>query len=225
MENIETSTAVVPSENANSQTIPTDNSNAATPAPATIPAENALTSAPTLAQRVVKINKIQFHLQNMANSAIIIGQELIECKKEVGHGNWAIWLEKNFKFNQQTANRFMRVAERFSKLSINAQFSSTQMITMLALPAREEEKFIAEKAAECTPVEDMTVKKLHEEIKNWKAEAEKNKKESQKYKAESEEKAAEIENQYLQKLKSNSVRGQILFHVQILRNFKRNFIS
>ena len=29
-------------------------------------------------QRVVKI---QYHLQNMGNSAIIIGQELIECKK------------------------------------------------------------------------------------------------------------------------------------------------
>jgi len=34
----------------------------------------------TLDQRVIKI---QFHLQNMANSAIIIGQELTECKKEV----------------------------------------------------------------------------------------------------------------------------------------------
>ena len=107
----------------------------------------------------------------MRQSAIIIGQELIECKKEVGHGNWATWLEKNFKFNQQTANRFMRVAERFGKLSIDAQFNSTQMIAMLALPVGDEETFIAEKAAQGTPVEDMTVKKLREEIKNWKQKA------------------------------------------------------
>ena len=156
---------------------------------------NAVAPAPTLAQRVVKI---QFHLQNMAQSAIIIGQELIECKKEVGHGNWANWLDAHFKFNQQTANRFMRVAERFGKLSINAQFNSTQMITMLALPEGEEEKFIADKAAAGTPVEDMTVKKLRAEIKDWKAQADKNKQEAKKYKAESEEKDAEIEHQVAQ---------------------------
>ena len=111
MKNTETSTAVVPSENANSQTIPTDNSNAATPTPAIIPVENALTSAPTLAQRVVKI---QFHLRNMAQSAIIIGQELIECKKEVGHGNWANWLKDNFNLTDRTARQFIQIAEHFS---------------------------------------------------------------------------------------------------------------
>ena len=52
----------------------------------------------TLDQRVVKI---QFHLQNMAQSAIIIWQDLIECKKEVGHGNWANWLEENFKLKKK----------------------------------------------------------------------------------------------------------------------------
>ena len=82
----------------------------------------------------------------MAQSTIIIGQELIECKKEVGHGNWANWLD--------------------------SQFNSTQMITMLVLPEGEEENFLADKATEGTPVEDMTVKILHTEIKNWKAEAE-----------------------------------------------------
>ena len=43
------------------------------------------------------------------------------------------------------------------------------MLELLALPDGETEKFIAEKAAEGTPVEDMTVKKLRKkgEKKEW----------------------------------------------------------
>ncbi len=160
----------------------------------------------TLDQHVIKI---QFHLQNMANSAIIIGQELTECKKEVekefGYGYWGKWLEDNFHLKERMARNFMQVAERFGVRHLNAELNQTQLIAMLALPEGEEEKFIAEKAAEGTPVQDMTVKTLRAEIKNWKAESEKNKKESQKYKAESEEKAAEIEQQYAQ---INSLRNE-----------------
>ena len=123
----------------------------------------------TLDQRVVKI---KFYLNQTAQNIIEIGKELTAAKQEVGHGNWANWLEENFQLNQQTANRFMRVAERFGKLSINAQFNSTQMIVMLSLPERETEKFIAEKAAAGTPVENMSVKTLRAEVKDWKAEYE-----------------------------------------------------
>ena len=156
---------------------------------------NAVAPAPTLAQRVVKI---QFHLQNMAQSAIIIGQELIECKKEVGHGNWANWLQKNFNLSQSSANKFMSVANRFGNSKSTWNLNPTQMWEIIALPAGEEENFIAEKAAAGTPVEDMTVKKLRAEIKDWKDKAEKNKKEAKKYKADAEKKDAEIEHQVAQ---------------------------
>ena len=108
---------------------------------------NAVAPAPTLAQRVVKI---QFHLQNMAQSAIIIGQELIECKKEVGHGNWANWLKENFNLSERTARQFMQIYERFSansKRQTSAVFDNltySQMVQMLSLPKGEEENFIAE---------------------------------------------------------------------------------
>ena len=94
----------------------------------------------------------------------------------------------------------MAIAERFgdSKTKSISFLGTTKMISLLALPEGEEENFIAEKAAAGTPVEDMTVKKLRAEIKDWKAQADKNKKEAKKYKAESEEKDAEIENQVAQ---------------------------
>lgn len=127
---------------------------------------NAATPAPTLEQRVIKI---QFHLQNIANSAIIIGQELIECKKEVGHGNWGNWLKDNFNLSQDTATNFMKIAERFSNSESIRNLGVTQIIQLLKLPAGEEENFIAEKAAEGNPVEKMTIKQEREEIKKYKA--------------------------------------------------------
>ena len=93
----------------------------------------------------------------------------------------------------------MNIAKRFGSNSETFRnLGYSQMIQLLKLPAGEEEKFIADKAANGTPVEDMTVKKLRAEIKDWKAQADKNKKEAKKYQAESEEKDAEIENQVAQ---------------------------
>ena len=43
----------------------------------------------------------------------------------------------------------------------------------MALPAGEEKQFIAEMAAKGTPVEDMTIKQLRNEIKHWKDVSEK----------------------------------------------------
>ena len=92
---------------------------------------NAVAPASTLAQRVVKI---QFHLQNMAQSAIIIGQELIECKKEIGHGNWTIWLKENFNLSQESARKFMKIAERF----VNSK--STWILEFWQNPRRQAKK-------------------------------------------------------------------------------------
>lgn len=130
-------------------------------------AESAIANlaVPTLAQRVIKI---QMCLRNIGQSVFVIGQELIECKKEVGHGEWQNWLESNFRLSQQTARKFMQIVERFGKTLDVERFQVSQMTEMLSLPAGDEENFIAEKAAEGTPVEGMTVKKLREEIKKWK---------------------------------------------------------
>ena len=161
----------------------TATANAAATTPTTANSETALTTtnaatpATTLAQRVIKI---QFHLQNIGNSIIIIGQELIECKKEVGHGNWTNWLKENFKLKKSTAANFMAIAERFSNFQTSGNFSQSQLVEMLALPAGEEEKFIEQKAAEGNPVENMTIKQEREEIKKYKAKIEQLDKDNQK---------------------------------------------
>jgi hypothetical protein len=44
-------------------------------------------------------------------NVIEIGGRLIECKEIVGHGNFGLWLRTEFDWTDQTARRFMQVAE------------------------------------------------------------------------------------------------------------------
>lgn len=113
--------------------------------------------------------EIKFHLGQMAGHAIEIGKLLIQAKSQVEHGDWQNWLIKNFNLGQSSANKFMKIAERFGTKSESIpNLGTTQLITMLALPEGEEEKFMAEKSAENNPVEDMTIKELKAEIKDYK---------------------------------------------------------
>ncbi len=121
--------------------------------------------------------EIKFYVNQWGQNTIEIGKRLIAAKELVAHGDWQNWLEVNFNLTERTAQNFMRIAERFGKTKLISDLNSTQMIAMLSLPKGEEEKFIAEKAAEGTPVEDMTVKNLREEVAKWKADFEKQKSE------------------------------------------------
>ena len=70
------------------------------------------------------------------------------------------------------ATKFMKCAKHFSNLATSQHLKPSQMIELLALPAEETEKFLASKAAEGTPVEEMTVKILREKIAEYKAKME-----------------------------------------------------
>jgi len=114
-------------------------------------------------------SEIKFYISVANQSIIEVGKRLNLVKAKLPHGDWARWLKDNFDFTQQTANRFMRVAERFGKLNIDVKFNTTQYIALLDLPADETEKFIAEKAAAGTPVEEMKAKQLRDEISLYKS--------------------------------------------------------
>lgn len=131
------------------------------------------TPAPTLEQRVVKI---KFYLGQIAQNIIEVGKELIAAKEEVPHGEWQNWLQDNFNLSYRMAAKFMQCAERFSNVPTSATLKSSQMVELLALPEAETEQFIEAKAAEGNPVEDMTIKQLREEVKEWKARAEESEK-------------------------------------------------
>lgn len=119
----------------------------------------------TLEARAERIRQLQADVQR---GIIQIGFELIAAKKEVGHGGWADWLQKEFEWTQQTANRFMRVAERFGKLNVGVQFRSSTLQEMLALPEGDETAFIEAQVAAGKPVENQSKREVRESVKQWK---------------------------------------------------------
>lgn len=117
--------------------------------------------------------EIKYYLNQISQNVIEIGKRLIQAKSLVKHGEWQTWLQNNFQFSQNTAGRFMQVAKRFGKSATSQTLNQSQMIALLALPEADTEKFIEQKEAAGTPVSDMSVKTLRNEIKQWKSETEK----------------------------------------------------
>lgn len=89
--------------------------------------------------------EIKFYFGQTAQNIIEVGKRLIQAKQLVNHGHWLDWLQNNFQLSQNTAGRFMQVAERFSNSATSQTLNQSQMIALLSLPdAEETEKFIAE---------------------------------------------------------------------------------
>ena len=118
----------------------------------------------TLSDRAERIRKLQADVQR---GIIEIGHELIAAKKEIGHGGWSDWLKNEFEWTQQTANRFMRVAERFGKLNNVVQFKSSTLQAMLLLPLGDEENFIEAQVSAGKPIENQSAREVQSAVKDW----------------------------------------------------------
>lgn len=119
----------------------------------------------TLADRANRIRKLQADVQR---GIIEIGNELIAAKKQVGHGNWSAWIDKEFSWSDRTARRFMAVAERFGKMDNVVRFQPSVLQAMLALPEGDEQEFIDAQAAAGTPVEKQSAREVQKNVKQFK---------------------------------------------------------
>ncbi len=72
---------------------------------------------------------------------IEIGRRLTECKKVLGHGNWGVWLDREFGWSDRQALNFMRVYELAESKSEN--FSDLHLpvsvLYLLAAPSTSPE--------------------------------------------------------------------------------------
>ncbi len=68
-----------------------------------------------------------------AHDIIEIGQRLNAVKAQVGHGNFGPWLRAEFGWSQDTAGRFMAVAQRFGQIPHGAEFAP-KALYLLAAP-------------------------------------------------------------------------------------------
>lgn len=62
------------------------------------------------------------------------GQLLLEAKQAVGHGNWLDWVAKNVKFSVRTAQRYIRLAEKYDTVTHLTDHS--EALRMLAAKER-----------------------------------------------------------------------------------------
>ena len=119
----------------------------------------------TLEIRAERIRRLQADVQR---GIIEIGFELIAAKKEIGHGGWTDWLEKEFEWTDRTARNFMAIAERFGNRKSISDLTTTTLIKMLALPEGDEEAFIEAQAQAGSPVETQSARQVQQAVKQWK---------------------------------------------------------
>ena len=106
--------------------------------------------------------------QDAGNAIIGIGQRLIEAKAMLPHGEWLPWLTEQVQFSERSAQNFMKLARQWSNPQALADLGATKALMMLALPADERDKFLAENHivdGQEKSVIDMTSRELEKAIR------------------------------------------------------------
>ncbi len=91
---------------------------------------------------------------------LTIGRCLIEAKDMLPHGEWLPWLNERVELSERTAQKFMRLAQKWSNPSALADLGATKALMLLALPEEERDEFI-----EDHNVIDMSTRQLEQAIK------------------------------------------------------------
>lgn len=99
---------------------------------AALPTEKAA-SARAAAER------IRGRMQLAAESIIEVGRELIEQKKQLGHGNFLPWIEAEFGMSERNAQRYMQIATEFSSNTTRVSHLSFRALAALAAPSTQPE--------------------------------------------------------------------------------------
>ncbi|MCQ4637689.1 DUF3102 domain-containing protein [Anaerovorax odorimutans] len=129
----------------------------------------------TLPVIISEIKTIEAQVYKTAiDGAAEIGARLMEAKEQVGHGNWIAWCEENLNYTPRQAQNFIKIHETYgdenspyANTKTSSYLSISKALALLQVPEEEVEAF-----TESHDVEDMTVKKLEEEIREWRAKTE-----------------------------------------------------
>lgn len=125
----------------------------------TVPADKAA-SARAAAER------IRGRMQLAAESIIEVGRELIQQKKDLGHGNFLAWIEAEFGMSERNAQRYMQVFEHFGSNATRVSDLSFRALVALSSdstpePVREQ---VLERAAAGEKVTAKEIEKLKKDL-------------------------------------------------------------
>jgi len=94
-----------------------------------------VTTDPILAEHAAEIRRLG---KRTLADVIEIGARLTECKRICGHNNWLPWLDREFGWEETTAQRFMRVHKLAQSKSGKLPDLPVSAIYMLAAPSTPE---------------------------------------------------------------------------------------
>ncbi|TGM78610.1 DUF3102 domain-containing protein [Leptospira levettii] len=81
------------------------------------------------------------NLNNALQNAILIGEILQKKKKELKHGEFIPWIEKNLPFTRMTANKYLRLFENKHLLpNVNSGLHLTEALKILSGPETGEKE-------------------------------------------------------------------------------------
>lgn len=103
-----------------------------------------MNSASIVARTIEQITAdIRVHAQYAAMSIYAIGQDLIDAKGQLQHGQWLPWL-REVGISPKTAENYMRITREVMPGSVLASMPYSKALALLDVPAEQREKFIQE---------------------------------------------------------------------------------
>ena len=123
--------------------------------------ETVEAQAPAEGRTIEAITGEILELKQRGGEVILdIGRRLLEAKGMLPHVEWLPWLNELVEFSERTAQKFMRLAQKWSNPSALADLGATKALMLLALPEEEREEFV-----EDHNVIDMSARQLEQAIK------------------------------------------------------------
>lgn len=123
--------------------------------------ETVKAQAPAEGRTIEAITGEILELKQRGGEVILdIGRRLLEAKGMLPHGEWLPWLNERVEFSERTAQKFMRLAQKWSNPSALADLGATKALMLLALPEEEREEFV-----EDHNVIDMSARQLEQAIR------------------------------------------------------------
>ena len=123
--------------------------------------ETVEAQAPAEGRTIEAITGEILELKQRGGEVILdIGRRLLEAKGMLPHGEWLPWLNERVEFSERTAQKFMRLAQKWTNPSALADLGATKALMLLALPEEEREEFV-----EDHNVIDMSARQLEQAIR------------------------------------------------------------
>lgn len=110
----------------------------------------------------------RIYSESMAMNMFNLGRVFTEAKKQVPHGEWGEWVQRNSGMSVRSAQQLMAIYTRFGDKPTFAGIDKSKMYKMLALPDGAEDAFMAE-----NDVSSMSSREIEEAVKRVREQANK----------------------------------------------------